>query len=58
VSTLAGLVRDGQDGPIELYEWQRGFLRWLEPRLSEAHCAAARLSDIARAQRALKLMGE
>jgi len=56
VSTLAGLVRDGKDADLRLYGWQRGFLRWLEPKLGRAHCAAALQSDRARAQLALSLM--
>lgn len=50
ISTLAGLVRDGKDSPFKLYRWQRAFLRWLEPRLSKEHCAAALKADRARAQ--------
>jgi hypothetical protein len=57
VSTLSGLVRDGKDAPLRLYAFQRSFLRWLEPRLSRAHCAAALQSDIARCKTALTLMG-
>jgi hypothetical protein len=50
VSSLAGLVRDGKDAPFRLRRWQRSFLGWLEPRLSRAHCEAARAADLARAQ--------
>jgi hypothetical protein len=57
VSTMAGLVRDGKDASLKLYPWQRSFLRWLAPRLSEAHCAKALRSDIARCKQALTLMG-
>lgn len=57
VSTLAGLVRDQLDAPLKLYGWQRGVLGWIEPRLSNAHCEAARAADIARARVALSLMG-
>lgn len=56
ISTMAGLVRDGKDAPLKLYGWQRSFLRWLEPRLSNAHCEGAKAADIARAQLALQLM--
>lgn len=57
ISTMAGLVRAGKDGPLKLYRWQRAFLRWLAPRLSAAHCIAAREADIGRARLALELMG-
>lgn len=50
ISTLACLVRDGKDGPLKLSPWQRSFLRWLGPRLTTAHCAAALKADLARAQ--------
>lgn len=56
VSTMAGLVRDGKDGPLKLHAWQRSFLRWIEPKLSRAHCAAALLADRARATLATSLM--
>lgn len=57
ISTLAVLVRDGQDALLNLRPWQKGFLQWLEPRLSRAHCDAAKAGDIAGAKLALKLMG-
>lgn len=57
ISTLSGLVRDGKDGPLKLWGWQRAFLRWLEPRLTRAHVDAALKADTARAQLALTLMG-
>lgn len=57
VSTMAGLVRDGKDAPLRLYGWQRGFLRWLEPKLSREHCAKALQHDIERCKTALTLMG-
>lgn len=57
VSTLSGIVRDGKDAPLKLYGWQRAFLKWLAPRLSEAHTTAALAADIARAKLALQLMG-
>lgn len=56
ISTMAGLVRDGKDAPLQLRLWQRDFLRWLEPRLSNAHCEAAKAADIARAKLAVQLM--
>lgn len=56
VSTMAGLVRDGKDTPLRLWRWQRGFLRWLEPRLSRAHCAGAISYDRQRAQQVLDLL--
>jgi len=56
LSTMAALVRDGKDGPLKLALWQQDFLRWLEPRLSNAHCEAARLDDRARAQLAVSLL--
>lgn len=45
VSTLSGLVRDGKDAPFKLHQWQRSFLRWLEPRLSRTHVDAALKTD-------------
>jgi hypothetical protein len=57
VSTMAGLVRDGNDAPLKLYGWQRAFLRWLEPRLSRQHCALALQSDVKRCKDALTIMG-
>jgi hypothetical protein len=56
ISTMAGLVRDGKAAPLKLWLWQEDFLRWLEPRLSNAHCEAAKAADIARAELALQLM--
>lgn len=56
VSTMAGLVRDGRAAPLSLRLWQEDFLRWLEPRLSHAHCEGAIASDLARAQAAIKLL--
>lgn len=57
VSTMAGLVRDDKDASLRLYEWQRSFLRWLEPKLSRQHCALALQNDITRCSQALILMG-
>jgi hypothetical protein len=57
ISTMSGLVRDGRDRPLALHEWQRAFLRWLEPRLSRAHVEKAKAADIARAKLALEIMG-
>lgn len=48
ISTMCRLVRDGQDAPLKLNRWQRAFLKWLEPRLSESHCAAALQADLER----------
>jgi hypothetical protein len=56
VSSMAGLVRDGLDGPLKLKLWQHDFLRWLEPKLSRAHCAGAVQYDRDRAQLVLNLL--
>jgi hypothetical protein len=53
ISTMAGLVRDGLHGPLQLSGWQIAFLRWLEPRLSNGHCEAAKAADIDRLKAAL-----
>jgi hypothetical protein len=53
ISTMACLVHDGKDAPLELQEWQRSFLRWLAPKLSTAHCRGALQSDIDHLQAAL-----
>lgn len=56
VSTMAGLVRDGKDGPLQLYSWQKKFLRWLEPRLSKTHCASALTNDISRLEASYEML--
>lgn len=56
VSTMAGLVRAEKDAPLKLWKWQRAFLRWLEPRLSRAHCDGAISFDRQRAQQVLDLL--
>lgn len=56
VSTMAGLARDRKAAPLKLYLWQEDFLRWLEPRLSRAHCAGAVSYDRQRAQQVLDLL--
>ncbi len=58
VSTMAGLVRDGRAAPLKLRLWQEDFLRWLEPRLSAAHCADALIFDRQRAKTVLQLLGD
>jgi hypothetical protein len=50
ISTMSGMVRDGKDGPLKLWGWQRSFLRWLEPRLGRAHVTGALKADRGRAQ--------
>lgn len=50
VSTLSGLVYSGKDGAFKLHGWQKSFLKWLSPRLSQAHVTAAKVSDRARAK--------
>lgn len=50
ISSMAGMVRAGQDTPLELRPWQRAFLNWLEPRLSREHCKGAIRFDRWRAQ--------
>lgn len=50
ISTLCRLVKEDKHGPLKLADWQIRFLRWLEPRLSEAHCTAALASDLARSK--------
>lgn len=58
ISSMAGLVRDGQDETLHLWRWQHAFLAWLEPRLSQAHCVKARAADLARAQLVISLLQE
>lgn len=57
VSTMAGLVRDEKDGLLNLYDWQRSFLRWLEPKLGRAHVTAALQHDLTRLKTSLTLLG-
>lgn len=57
ISTMAGLVRDGKDGPLKLWAWQRAFLAWLEPKLSNAHCERAKAADRDRAQWVVQVLG-
>lgn len=56
ISTMAALARDGRAAPLKLRLWQLEFLRWLEPRLSRAHCADALLFDRLRAQTVFSLL--
>lgn len=56
ISTMAGLVRDDLHGPLGLQGWQVAFLRWLEPRLSNAHCEAAKAGDVGRLKTGLLLL--
>jgi hypothetical protein len=56
ISTMCWLVKQGKADRLKLRAYQIGFLRWLEPRLSEAHCKWAAANDRTRAQTAVDLL--
>jgi hypothetical protein len=56
ISAMCWLVKQGKADQLKLRPWQISFLRWLEPKLSAAHCEWAAKDDLARVQTALKLL--
>jgi hypothetical protein len=56
ISAMCWLVKQGKADRLKLRVWQAGFLRWLEPRLSEVHCERAAKDDRARCQSGVDLL--
>lgn len=50
ISSLCKIAMAGNDAPLKLWRWQHSLLLWLGARLGHAHCDAAALDDVARAQ--------
>ena len=56
ISAMYWLVKEGKADKLKLRAWQTRFLRWLEPKLSEAHCKWAAENDRTRCQTGVDLL--